>query len=314
MTRSSRFVRLLAPLVAIAAVAVLASGCTTKSAQTPVPAEKTAQAFPVTLTDDASRTVTIAAKPQRIVSLAPANTEILFAIGAGKRVVGVTTYDDYPAEVKDIAKIGDFAQPNFEAIAAAKPDLVLATTGVQADAIKKLEELGATVIAVDPTTLDAVYADIAKVGEATGDLEAADGLVSDMKASADEIARAVSAEPTVSTFVEIGQNPLFTVGSKTLLDELVRAAGGVNVVTQPGYVPYSVEQVVKANPQVYLATKSSGGDAATIAKRAGYSSMAAVKNGRVVILDDNVVSRPGPRIIEGLRLIAEGLHPEAFGK
>ena len=94
-------------------------------------------AFPVTITDDSSRTVTVKAEPQRIVSLAPANTEIAFALGLGDKVVGVTTYDDYPAEVTSIAKVGDFSSPNIEAIAAAKPDLVLATSGVQADVVTR---------------------------------------------------------------------------------------------------------------------------------------------------------------------------------
>ena len=122
----------------------------------------------MTITDDASQSVTIKAEPQRIVSLAPANTEIVFALGLGDKVVGVTTYDDFPAQVSKIAKVGDFTTPNLEAIAAAKPDLVLATTGVQADVIAKLKSLGATVIAIDPQNLQGVYTDIERVGAATG--------------------------------------------------------------------------------------------------------------------------------------------------
>jgi iron complex transport system substrate-binding protein len=305
-----------ASLAMVLAIGAL-SGCSdaqTATEATPVAETQAQPAFPVTITDDADRSVTIGSEPARIVSLAPANTEILFAIGAGDRVVGVTTYDDYPPEVADIAQVGDFAGPNLEAVAAAQPDLVLATTGVQGDVIAKLEELGATVIAVDPQTLDGLYESITEVGMATGEVEGAEQVVSDMKAEVAEIEEAVSSEEPVSAFVEIGQNPLFTVGTGTLLHELVTIAGGENVVAEAGYVPYSVEQLVKADPAVYLATKGSSSEPAAIEARAGFSGIAAIKDGRIVIMDDNLVSRPGPRAVEGLRQIAEGLHPEAFDK
>jgi len=317
MTRTTRTTRgALAALLFAAALAALAlTGCTQPAAPeaAPEPAAPAA-AFPVTITDDASRSVTIAARPEKIVSLAPANTETLFAIGAGDRVVGVTSYDDYPAEVADIAKVGDFSGPNLEAVAAADPDVVFVTTGVQADVIGKLEALGATVVAIDPTTLDGVYEAIGEVGQVTGNTAEADKLVADMKAKADEIATKVASAEKTTAFIEIGQNPLFTAGAATLLGDLIVRAGGANVVAEPGYVSYSAEQLVKANPAVYLATKTSATDAATVAKRPGYDGLAAVKDGRVVILEDNLVSRPGPRIVEGLEQIAVGLHPDAFGQ
>jgi len=315
-TRRTRTVRALSALVALAASALLLAGCAQPAA--PPAAEKPAAApavsFPVSITDDASRTVEIAAKPRRIVSLAPANTEILFAIGAGDRVVGVTSYDDYPAEVADIAKVGDFTGPNLEAVAAAKPDLVVATTGVQADVITKLEELGATVIAFDPATLDGLYEDITELGQATGDVEGARAVVDTMKTDVAQIEAAIRGAEPVTAFVEIGQNPLFTVGSGTLIDELVTIAGGANIVAEPGYVPYSAEQLVKADPEVYMATKGSMSDPSQLEQRAGFGELSAVKNSRVVILEDNYVSRPGPRAVLGLKQIAEALHPQAFGK
>lgn len=320
MTRTTRNTRIWRTGISLAAALVLAAGLLTATGCSK-PAEKAADAkapaaatWPVTVTDDASRTVTVKAAPARIVSLAPADTEILFALGLGDKVVGVTSYDDYPAEVKDIAKVGDFAGPNVEAVAAAKPDLILATTGVQADVVAKLEALGATVIAIDPQNLDGVYADIVKVGKVTGTEAKATEVVDGMKAQVAEIEKALEKSPKVTAFIEIGQNPLFTAGTGTLLDELVKLGGGTNVVTEAGWVGYSAEKVIAADPAVYLATKSSATDAASVGKRPGYSAMAAVKSGRVVVLDDNLVSRPGPRIVEGLRLIAEGLHPEAFGK
>jgi iron complex transport system substrate-binding protein len=303
-------------MVALAVAAGALMGCSAK----PEPASQPAQVgsksgtgvFPLTITDDASRTVTIEAVPKRIVSLAPANTEILYALGAFDRVVGVTTFDDYPAEVKDVAKVGDFMTPNLEAIAAATPDLVLVTGGVQADTLGKLEELGVPVVVVDPQDLEGVYTAIANVSEMVGEPNKGMEVVGKMKADLAEIERTLADAEPVKSFIEIGWNPLYTVGQGTLLNDLLVKAGGVNVVEQPGYVSYSVEQLVKDQPEVYLGTLTSIGDAKSLAKRSGYSALAAVKDGKVFALDDNLVSRPGPRVIEGVREIAKALHPDLF--
>lgn len=313
-TRSTHTLRIVlaAALAAIALTALVLAGCSSQGASpstTPVASAPAGGSFPVTITDDASRSITIKAEPARIVSLAPANTEIAFALGLGDKVVGVTSYDDYPSQVASITKVGDFAGPNVEAIAAARPDLILATSGVQADVVKKLESLGATVVVLDPQTLDGVYTDISRVGRATGRSAKANDIISGMKADVQSIRASVAGSPTVSAFIEIGQNPLFTAGKGTLMDELITLAGGTNVVTQPGYVGYSSEQLIKANPEVYFATKGSSSDPAAIEKRPGFSALSAVKNGRVVILDDSLVSRGGPRIVDGLKEIALGLHP-----
>jgi len=323
MPRTARIIRparrgLTALLTAALLAAALGlAGCApakTKQPAAPAEASGSQTVYPLTLTDDASRTVTIKAEPRRVVSLAPANTEIVFALGAGERLVGVTSFDDYPAEVADIAKVGDFAGPNIEAVAAAEPDVVFATTGVQADVITQLEGLGATVIAVDPQSLDGVYEDITEIAAALNEVEAGEELVASMQLTVDEIAAAVAQQEPATVFVEIAQGPLFTTGRGTLLHELVTLAGGSNVVDAEGWVPYSPEQVVKADPTVYLATKGSMSDPAELEKRPGFGSLSAVKKGRVAVLDDNLVSRPGPRVVDGLRQIAEALHPEAFGQ
>ncbi len=296
---------------ALAAMLVVApAGCAKKAADNGGKAQQQA-AFPVTLTDDAGREVTIAKKPERIVSLAPANTEIVYALGALDRVVGVTTFDDYPPEVSSIAKVGDFMNPNMEAIAAAKPDLVLATGGVQADTIAKLEDAGAVVLAVDPQSLDGVYKAIEMVGKAIGEPAKAAEVVQGMKDELETIQSAIEEAP-VRCFIEIAQEPLYTAGPGTFINDLIDQAGGENVVTQEGYVGYSLEQLLKDDPDVYLATKGSMSDPADIDKRPGYSALSAVKAKRVFVLDDNLVSRPGPRCIQGIRQIAEALHPDAF--
>lgn len=273
--------------------------------------ESPGAAFPVVVTDDAGREVTITSRPGRIVSLAPANTEIVAALGATERLVGVTTYCDYPPEVAQIEKVGDFMQPNLEAIAALDPDLVLVTTGVQAEVIGQLEALGAAVVAIDPQTLEALYTSIGTVGDAIGETDAATNLLESMRIQVDNIAEQVESAP-VTCFLEIAQDPLFTVGSGTLLNDLIEHAGGENVVTEEGYVAYSVEQLLVADPDVYLATLGSMSAPSDITGRPGYASLSAVANDRVFLLDDNLVSRPGPRVVEGIRQIAEALHPDVF--
>jgi iron complex transport system substrate-binding protein len=307
--RTERLVRALLAVMMAAMLLVAPAGCATKQAdQGDAPKQA---AFPVTLTDDAGRKVTITKRPERIVSLAPANTEIVYALGALDRVVGVTTFDDYPPEVSSIVKVGDFMSPNMEAIAAARPDLVLATGGVQADTIAKLEQTGAVVLAVDPQSLEGVYAAITMVGTAMGEPAKAKEVVQGMKDDLATIQSAIEEAP-VRCFIEIAQEPLYTAGPGTFINDLIEQAGGENVVTQKGYVAYSLEQLLKDDPEVYLATKGSMSDPADIEKRPGYSALTAVKAKKVFVLDDNLVSRPGPRCIQGIRQIAEALHPDAF--
>ena len=316
MNRSTRtFSVSAAAVAALALVAVLVAGCSgSGTATTGTGSKVTGQAhnFPVTLTDDASRTVTVTKRPERIVSLAPANTEIVAALGLEKKLKGVTTYDDYPPSVKSLPKIGDFMNPNVEAIAAAKPDLILVTTGVQGDVLAKLEALGAPVIAIDPATVDGVIADIEKVGSATGTKAEAKDLTAKMRGQISAIEGALAARSDrrpASVFLEIGQNPLYAVGAGTLLDDLVKRAGGVNIVTKPGYVAYSNEQVLKDDPDVYLSTLGSMGDPANIQK-GPLKSLRAAKEKRVYVLDENLVTRPGPRITEGLLVVAKALYPQ----
>lgn len=313
----SRAVAALAILFLLAGALALA-GCGRTVAPVRTAAEKPSASsatngFPVTITDDTSRTVTIESRPERIVSLAPANTEILFALGLGEKVVGVTTYCDYPAEVKDKPKIGDFVSPNLEAIAAARPDLVLATGGVQADVIAKLEGLGAKVVVFDPQSVEEVRRAIRTTGRITGATDTALHVDGELQSVIEEVVGAVpQGARRASAFIEIGQNPLFTSGGGTILDDMVRIAYGSNVVTQPGYVAYSLEQLVKQDPEVYLATKGTMSDPAEVGKRPGYNALDAVKNGRVYVLDDNLVTRPGPRIGQGLMSIAKALHPDWY--
>lgn len=299
-------------IVFVLAAALALSACG-GGAPTPTgEAEESKAGFPVTVTDDASREVTIETAPRRIVSLAPANTEIVHSLGIFDRLVGVTTYDDYPVDVERIAKMGDFTTPNLEAIADAEPDLVLVTGGVQADVIEKLEGLDAKVLVVDPQDIEGVEAAVEMVAKACGVPEAAVEVNERIEDKLGLVREAIGDAEPVSCFVEIGYDPLFTAGEGTLLDDLVRAGGGRNVVQEKGYVSYSVEQLLADQPTCYLGTSASLGDAKTISARPGYSRLDAVTSGRVAVLEDDWVSRPGPRIADGVEQIARALHPDRF--
>ena len=150
------------------------------------------------------------------------------------------------------------------------------------------------------------------MGKATGEVAGADKVVADMKAKLAEITARIGTAAPVTAFMEVGYNPIFTAGPGTLVNDLIAAAGGTNIVKQSGYVPYSAEQLLKDDPAVYLAMKGTESDPGVIDSRPGFSKLSAVKDGRVVILDDNLVSRPGPRIVLGIEAIARALHPAAF--
>ncbi|HEY5506756.1 MAG TPA: ABC transporter substrate-binding protein [Coriobacteriia bacterium] len=315
-----RTVWIAAALAALAFVLLTQAGCTkaaapgaTTVATSTVPVADTSE-FPLKVTDDSFNEITFSVPPTRIVSLAPANTEIVYALGMFSHVVGVTTWDDYPSAVKDVAKVGDFTTPNLEAIAAARPDVILVTGGVQADVKAKLSALGAKVVVIDPKDIEGVYREIDLVGRILGVRAEGEKVVSKMRDDLSLIRAKVSAEPTVTAFIEIGWNPLYTAGPGTLLNDLLVQAGGVNVVREKGYVGYSVEQLVKDQPQVYLGTLSSIGTSTALAQRPGYAALSAIKSNQVFQLSDDLVSRPGPRIVEGVLEMAKALHPDQFSK
>ena len=279
------------------------------------PAEGT---FPVTLTDDNGTSVSIEAKPTRIVSTAPANTETLFALGVGDRVVGVTSLDDYPPEVADIAKIGDF-QANTEAIMALSPDLVVGYSGNE-EALAPVQAAGAPVLILNPMTLEQVYANITTVGAATGATGAATDLVESMKAEIREVSEAAAAAGESPTVFYALDNTLWTAGPGSFVDELLSLVNVTNVAAAPGadgaaaqpYYQFAPEQLVAADPDVILLPGSIYTTADEFTSDPRFAGLTAVKEGRVVVVDDVLITRPGPRIGEGLKILAEAIHPGAL--
>ncbi len=274
--------------------------------------------FPVTLTDDDGVRVTIKAEPHRIVTFAPSNTEILFALGLGSRVVGVSgKYDNYPAQAQSIQRVGGAGEfgvdPNIEKVVALHPDLLLAISG--GDEWKaRLRGLGIPVFTLNATGFEDLLGDIRTVGRITGAAQRAAVLTSSMQKRADAISQAVSREPRTSCFFEAYYPPLTTIGPRTFIYDLLNRAGcaPVSTAAKSDYPQWSVDRLVEENPRVYLVSSESGVSVASVAKRPGFGGLSAVRAGRVFLLDSDLVTRPGPRVIDGLALLARLLHPDAF--
>lgn len=286
---------------------------------TALPPTPTAAA--ITLTDGLGRSLTLPGPASRVVSLAPSNTEILFAVGAGSQVVGRDTLSDYPSQAKSVPDIGgSMGNYDTEAILALHPDLVLAAGINPPNLVASLEKLGLQVYYLkNPVTLDEMYANLETVGQLTGQTGQAAALVSSLQARVSavdaKVATAVS-HPTVYYELD-GTDPSkpYTSGGGTFVDLLIQRAGGVNVFSKLNdqWPQVSLEQLLVENPQIILLGDSAYGETPDkVIARTGWGSLQAIKNNQVFPFDDNLVSRPGPRLVDGLEALARLIHPELF--
>jgi iron complex transport system substrate-binding protein len=267
------------------------------------------------LTDEAGRKVRVPKEINRIVSLAPNLTEIIYAVGAGGRLVGDTEYCDYPPEAKTVAKIGDTLHPSVERIIALRPQLVLVSTASQLEGFtKQLGEQGISVYVTNPQNLDGVFQSITTVGELLETQDRASQLVTDLRRRTDAVATALKDTQPVKVFYQLSNEPLYTIGRDAYLTDMVRRAGGVSVTADvPGGFPrFSDEAALGTRPDaIILPTGGSMGTAnATVAP--ALKNSPAVLNNRVFKVNEDHLSRPGPRLVEGLEEMAHALHPEAF--
>jgi iron complex transport system substrate-binding protein len=228
-------------------------------------------------------------------------------------MVAGTSYDDYPEEATALPKIGDFANPNVEKIASYSPDLVLAAGGIQDKLRTKLEDLGMTVYVVDPTTYDGTIATIENVGKLAGTEDGAATVVDEMTAARAEVEAKVSGLASAATFLEIYSEPLMTAGTDTFIDDMIAIAGGENLgaMAGSGFPNFSTEVLVREDPAVYIADSGSMSEPGDLSTRPGFSELTAVKDGKVYVIEDSIIARPGPRLAEGLRQLATMIHPEA---
>lgn len=276
--------------------------------ETPDPVEEA-----LTVTDSLGRTVSLDAEPQRIVSLAPAITEILFVLDLGDRIVGVTEYCDFPAEAAEKPKVGGFKDPNMERILEQQPDLIFVAYGVQEELVDQMEDLGLTVCVLDAETVPEVAGNIRIAGTLTGAVDAAERVAGDIETRMEAVIQAVSGRTAPTVFFEVWNDPLMTAGSTSFLHSLLTLAGGNNIGgdSTESYYNYSMELLLEKDPQVYIINDHSHTPDDVMA-RPGYDALQSVKAGRVYSIDDNLINRAGPRVIDGLEQMAQLLHPEAF--
>ncbi len=274
----------------------------------------------IEVTDQLDRVVKLEKIPERIISLAPSNTEILFALGLGDKVVGVSDYCNYPPEVQEKPGIGGFSTPNIEEVVALSPDLILATSIHEKRIIPQLEGKGLTIVALDPRTVDEVLESITLVGEVTGKREEASGLVAEMRNRIKAVTNKSDNLPETErprVFYAVWHDPLMTAGSDTRHHELIRMAGGINVAQDLiGYAAITLEAIIEANPQVIIAGVGMGTGEDLPLKfvktEERLRNVDARISNRIYGIDVDLVGRPGPRIVAALEKFAEFIHPELF--
>jgi iron complex transport system substrate-binding protein len=293
-------------------------------ADSPVASASAAPAFPVTVTDDTGRDVEIAEPPDRIVSLAPSNTELVCALGACDRLVGVTDFDDYPEEVTDVPDVVIAAQVDVELVVGAEPDLVLAAGNelTPTPVIEQLEELGLTILVLYPESLDEVADNVRLLGSVLDADDAADEIATEMEDRVAEVVAAVDGAERPRTLYEVfhAEGVTYTAGDGSFLASMLELAGAEPVVGD-AQGTLAAEALVAADPELVLLGTASydpslaDPDAAlaAVSSRPGWADLTAVRDGRVQpYLDDIVTTRPGPRIVEGLEALARAIHPDRF--
>ena len=267
------------------------------------------------VTDDAGRRVRVPLRPERIVTLAPNLTEIVYAVGAGDRLVGNTTYCDYPPEAIRVAKVGDTLNPSIERIIALRPQLILVSTASQLETFtRQLDEQQIAVYVTDPHELEGVLRSIATVGDLLGQRVEGERFSTELRARAARVEEAVKASTPLSVFYQLSAEPLYTAGRDSYITDLIARAGGRSVTANvPGAWPrYSDEAALATRPEaIVLATGGSMGEANREVAAALKNSPAA-KSGRIIQINGDFLSRPGPRLVDGLEQLAQALHPEAF--
>jgi iron complex transport system substrate-binding protein len=283
----------------------------------------------ISVIDDEGYTTNLTSVPQRIISLAPSNTQILFAIGLGDKVVGVTEYDHYPYNFTawiaagNMTSVGGFSTPNKETIASLQPDLILATNLHNADVVT-LRSLGYNVLVLNPNDVNGVFKDISMVGKATGSEQNATALVNSLNDQINAIAAKIAAAHLTApkVYYEVWNPPLMSAGSTSFINDVIVKAGGQNIFgneTQQ-YPTVSSETIVQKNPDVILlpTDMANTGDAPfygsvdTVKARPGWSSISAVQNNRIVIVNGDLFAEAGSRIAEQIAVAAEAFYPELF--
>lgn len=271
-----------------------------------------------TLVDQAGRSVVLPDRPQRVVSLAPSITEVVYALGRQELLKGTTQYSDDPPAAKELPRVGSYVRLDVEKIVALKPDLCLAIKdGNPLHAVTRLEKLGIPIYVVDPHNLAGIIQMITVLGEVLGAADTAGRITTEMRARAGRISArlgTVTSRPRV--FFQIDASPIVSAGRGTFIDELIALAGGRNLAAATdGYPRFGWEEVLRLDPEVVIVASMAGGFSPAELK-AGWQqwpTLTALKNQRLHVVDASLVDRPTPRLLEGLEAFARIIHPEIFG-
>ncbi|MCC3376900.1 ABC transporter substrate-binding protein [Cohnella sp. REN36] len=274
--------------------------------------------YPITVTDATGQSFTFDKAPERIVSTSPAETEMLFALGLNDQVVGVSDYDNYPAEATTKPKVGGVTKPNEEAIVGLTPELVITGISMKEDVVAKFRELKLSVYKTNAKTLDDVMNGILQIGLITDRQAQAEALVDSMKADVQKVKDAVGGlKPEEKKKVYVEFSPGWTVGKGEFMDEIITLAGGENVAGDTeGWNQINEETIVQRNPDVILFTQGVKDDKSgktleeLIRGRSGWDQIQAIKDNRVIGLDQDLLSRPGPRLTQGLLAVAKAIYPD----
>ncbi|MBN2462497.1 MAG: cobalamin-binding protein [Dehalococcoidia bacterium] len=278
--------------------------------------------FPLTVTDDLGRKVKIERLPQRIISLAPSNTEIVYALGLEDKLVGTTDYCDYPEAAKYKPRVAGYANPDLEKVVSQQPDLIIAEAIHENTVLPALEKLGLTVIVTSATSLDVVLDDIKLIGEITGKSKAAARLVDDLTKRIQAVTTktaGLTTEQRPRVLYAVWYDPIWTMGSETFIDDLIWKAGGANIFSKDFEKSHvvSLESIIAKNPQVIIVSgMGTSGNLIynNIMKETRLTGVDAMRDSRVYkISNANLIERPGPRVIDGLEEVARFIHPEIFG-
>jgi len=286
-----------------------------------VPAFTAPGRSPVSILDARGVRIELPEPPAGIVSLSPSLTETLFAVGAGDAVEGVTTYCNYPDEASEREKVGGFSARtlSIETILSLEPDLVFADLTRHASVIETLEGYGVAVFAVNPVSIDDCLETVRLVAEAAGRAEEGRALASRMRERIDAVTAVTGSIPASErpvVYWEVFDEPLMSTGPETFIGQLIDLAGGRNAFSDAGesWPRISREALLQRNPDVFMSSESHGEkfNADAVRARVGWSEIAAVRTGRIHLFDGDIVSRPGPRIVEALEMMAAALYPDRF--
>ncbi len=269
--------------------------------------------YPITVEDAFGRIVEFTEAPKKIISLAPHNTEIIYALGGQDELIGVTSYCDYPLEAQEKEVIGGFKTGDLERIIELEPDLILVYGEGDPDQNKVFTEAGIKLLGFEPETVEDIVKDMELIGSVIDKQEEAMENKDRIIKNIEEVKEVVGGQSSPKVFYEVWHDPLMAASGNTFIGQVINLAGGTNIAhDETGYDPYDMEKLVENNPEIYLAADDGLKTVEDIKARPGYEEIDAIKNNKVYLLDANILSRPGPRVDQAVEIVAKALYPDLF--